>query len=150
MKKLLFLLTFFIFSCEYSSNKSYILDDSSSNELTFIFELKTKTSTIDDIKSFTKYISELTSKSQLQTRFGYYISEDYSKVTLIEVYKNSSDAIKAASDFINGNDVTDFINLFEIQSMIVIGNASKEYRKFAEENGFNVEYRESIGGFVKK
>lgn len=39
---------------------------------------------------------------------------------------------------------------FEIESFITIGNATEEFKVFAAENGFNIEYRESIGGFVRR
>ena len=43
-----------------------------------------------------------------------------------------------------------FLEIFEIESFITIGNASEEFKKFALENGFQIEYRESIGGYVRR
>ena len=40
--------------------------------------------------------------------------------------------------------------MFEIESFITIGNASDEFKEFAMENGFDIEYRESIGGYVRR
>jgi hypothetical protein len=40
--------------------------------------------------------------------------------------------------------------MFEIESFITIGNASDEFKKFASDNGFDIEYRESIGGYVRR
>ena len=44
----------------------------------------------------------------------------------------------------------EFFEIFEIESFITIGNATEEFKVFAAENGFNIEYRESIGGFVRR
>ena len=88
--------------------------------------------------------------SEPSSVYGYYISEDGQKVTLIERYNNSEDAIQHGIDFINGPNFDQFFKIFEIESFITIGKASDEFKKFTKENGFEIEYRESIGGFVRR
>ena len=80
----------------------------------------------------------------------YYISKDGKKVTLIERYNNSQDGIKHGEDFISGPNFQKFFEIFEIESFITIGNASDEFKEFASSNGFEIEYRESIGGYVRR
>ena len=69
---------------------------------------------------------------------------------LIERYNNSEDGIQHGIDFINGPNFDKFFEMFEIESFITIGNASDEFKEFATENGFVIEYRESIGGYVRR
>ena len=53
-------------------------------------------------------------------------------------------------DLINGPNFEKFFEIFEIESFITIGNASDEFKSWTSENGFEIEYRESIGGYVRK
>ena len=43
-----------------------------------------------------------------------------------------------------------FFEIFEIESFITIGKATDEFKKFATDNGFVIQYRETIGGYVRK
>ena len=69
---------------------------------------------------------------------------------MIERYLNSQDGIQHGIDFINGPNFNRFFEIFEITSFITIGDASDEFKNFALENGFDIEYRESIGGYVRR
>ena len=124
--------------------------DSNSEEVTFILELNTKGNKKEDVEEFTQYLSDFIVEREPSTVYGYYISEDGNKVTLIERYNNSQDGIKHGEDFINGPNFNKFFEIFEIESFITIGNASDEFKKFASDNGFEIEYRESIGGYVRR
>jgi hypothetical protein len=53
-------------------------------------------------------------------------------------------------DFVDGPNFEKFFEIFEIESFITIGNATDEFKKFATDNGFVIQYRESIGGYVRK
>lgn len=127
-----------------------VLDNSDSKEVTFILELNTKGNEKEDVEEFTQYLSDFIEEREPSTVYGYYISEDGNKVTLIERYNNSQDGIKHGEDFINGPNFNKFFEIFEIESFITIGNASDEFKKFASDNGFEIEYRESIGGYVRR
>ena len=139
-----------IISCEKSDKKSTVLDNSDSQEITFILELNTKGNQKKNVEEFTQYLSDFIVEREPSTVYGYYISEDGKKVTLIERYNNSRDGIKHGIDFINGPNFKKFFEIFEIESFITIGNASEEFKRFAVDNGFVIEYRESIGGYVRK
>ena len=121
-----------------------------SAELTFILELNTKGNSKKKVEEFTQYLSDFIVQREASIVYGYYLSEDGKKITLIERYKNSQDGIQHGIDFINGPNFTKFFELFEIESFITIGKATKEFKEFALENGFDIEYRESIGGFVRR
>jgi len=151
MKKLIAsLIVLTIISCEKSTKKSTVLDNSDSQEITFILELNTKGNLKKNVEEFTQYLSDFIVEREPSTVYGYYISEDGKKVTLIERYNNSRDGIQHGIDFINGPNFKKFFEIFEIESFITIGNASDEFKKFATDNGFTIEYRESIGGYVRK
>ena len=152
MKKLFLLLIFItLISCTQSKNESTVLQNSDSEEVTFIIELNTKENSKEDIESFTMNISNSILNNELSTTvYGYYISDDASKITLIERYNTSQDALQHAKDFMNGDNFNRFFELFEIENFIVIGGASEEFKKFTSDNGFVIDFRESIGGYVRR
>ena len=127
-----------------------VLDNSDSEELTFILELNTKNNSPEDVEEFTKYLSDFIVKREPSSVYGYYVSEDGNRVTLIERYNNSQDGIQHGIDFINGPNFDKFFEIFEIEKFITLGYATDEFKKFTKENGFEIEYRESIGGYVRR
>ena len=151
MKKIFTLFIIFsFFSCEQQKNELTVLDNSDSEEITFIIELNTKGNSKDVVENFTQYLSDFIVEREPSTVYGYFISEDGNKVTLIERYNNSEDGIKHGVDFINGPNFDKFFEMFDIESFITIGKASDEFKEFTAENGFVIEYRESIGGYVRR
>ena len=151
MKKIFTLFIIFsFFSCEQQKNELTVLDNSDSEEITFIIELNTKENSKDVVENFTQSLSDFIVEREPSTVYGYFISEDGNKVTLIERYNNSEDGIKHGVDFINGPNFDKFFEMFDIESFITIGNASDEFKEFTAENGFVIEYRESIGGYVRR
>ena len=133
-----------------SDRELKVLDNSDSKELTFILELNTKNNSPEDVEEFTKYLADFIVTREPSTVYGYYISEDGNKVTLIERYNNSQDGIQHGIDFINGPNFDKFFEIFEIEKFITIGSATDEFKDFALTNGFDIEYRESIGGYVRR
>ena len=137
MKKIFTLFVVFsLLSCEQQKKELTVLDNSVSEEITFIIELNTKGNSKADVEEFTQYLSDFIVQREPSTVYGYYISEDGNKVTLIERYNNSEDGIQHGIDFINGPNFDKFFEMFEIESFITIGNASDEFKEFAMENGF--------------
>jgi hypothetical protein len=147
-----FVLIIFMFSCEIdnTNRELIVLDNSISDEITFILELNTKDNSRGSVEEFTQYLSDFIVEREPSSVYGYYMSKDGKKVTLIERYNNSKDGIKHGVDFIEGPNFDKFFEMFEIESFITIGNASDEFKKFASDNGFDIEYRESIGGYVRR
>ena len=140
MKKLIAsLIVLTIISCEKSNKKSTVLDNSDSQEITFILELNTKGNQKKNVEEFTQYLSDFIEEREPSTVYGYYISEDGKKVTLIERYNNSRDGIQHGIDFISGPNFKKFFEIFEIESFLTIGNASNEFKKFAADNDFIID-----------
>ena len=152
MKNNFFIFLFLIFfSCQKPSNKEEnVLFNKDSDEIVFILELSTKENSVDDVEDFTQYLSDFIVKREPSTVYGYFISEDGKNVTLIERYNNSEDGIQHGKDFINGPNFEKFFQIFTIKSFITLGNVTDEFKEFASENGFEIDYRESIGGYVRK
>jgi len=151
MKKIFTLLILFsLYSCQDMDSNLTVLDNSDSEEITFIIELNTKENSKEEVEDFTQYLSDFIVEREPSTVYGYYMTEDGKKVTLIERYNNSEDGIQHGIDFINGPNFDKFFEMFEIESFITIGNATDEFKEFASENGFIIEYRESIGGYVRR
>ena len=152
MKKIHFLFIVLVFSCQTNNvqKKQVVLDNEDSEEITFIIELNTNENSPEDVEKFTQYLSDFIVEREPSIVYGYYISEDGKKVTLIERYNNSQDGIQHGIDFINGPNFEKFFEIFEIESFITIGNATDEFKSWTSENGFEIEYRESIGGYVRK
>ena len=152
MKNNFFIFLFLIFfSCQKPSNKEEnVLFNRDSDEIVFILELSTKENSVDDVEDFTQYLSDFIVKREPSTVYGYFISEDGKNVTLIERYNNSEDGIQHGKDFINGPNFEKFFQIFTIKSFITLGKATDEFKVFASENGFEIDYRESIGGYVRK
>ena len=154
MKKiaLLLLYTILFAACktDQKPKQLQVINNSESSELTFILELNTKNNSIVDVEAFTQELSNFIVEREPSTVYGYFISENGKKVTLIERYNNSEDGIQHGVDFINGPNFNRFFEIFEIESFLTIGNATDEFKKFTKENGFEIEYRESIGGYVRR
>lgn len=152
MKNNFFIFLFLIFfSCQKPTKKEEnVLFNKDSDEIVFILELSTKENSVEDIEDFTQYLSDFIVKREPSTVYGYFISEDGKNVTLIERYNNSEDGIQHGKDFINGPNFEKFFQIFTIKSFITLGNATDEFKEFASENGFEIDYRESIGGYVRK
>ena len=113
-------------------------------------ELNTKNNSLEDVEEFTKYLSDFIVEREPSSVYGYYVSEDGNKVTLIERYNNSEDGIQHGMDFINGPNFDKFFEIFEIEKFITLGYPTDEFKQFTKENGFEIEYRESIGGYVRR
>ena len=153
MKKILILTIMCLaYSCQtpQATKELTVLDNADSEEITFILELNTKDNSKEEVENFTQYLSDFIVEREPSTVYGYYISEDGKKVTLIERYNNSQDGMQHGMDFVNGPNFEKFFEIFEIESFITIGNATDEFKKFATDNGFVIQYRESIGGYVRK
>ena len=80
MKKLISLIIVFICICCKQSDKNLtVLDNSDSEEITFILELNTKGNSKEDIEEFTQYLSDFIVEREPSSVYGYYISEDGKK-----------------------------------------------------------------------
>ena len=154
MKNFFYLIiSLFIFSCgNVDQNKAENLPvkNSDSDDIAFIIDLKVNSDSNEDLNSFVKEITEnVINTEDFCLEYAYYVSEDKSSVTLYEKYINSESAVKHGQNFMGSPFFERFFNLFTLEKFIVTGPASEEFKNFTEENGFVIEYRNSIDGFLR-
>jgi len=153
MKNLIyFFSTLFVLSCVNETEKvsTNFTKNSDSKAITFIIDLVVNADSNEDLTLFSQEITNNVLKTEdFCLEYGYYVSEDSTSVTLYEKYIDSESAIKHGQNFMAGPFFDRFFNLFTLNKFIVTGPASDEFKKFTSENGFVIEYRNSIDGFIR-
>ena len=142
-----------MFSCsKVDENKAdnKIIKDSDSDDITFIIDLKVNPNSSENLDEFVKEITQnVINTEDFCLEYGYYLSEDGISVTLYEKYIDSESAVKHGQNFMEGPFFDRFFNLFTLEKFIVTGPASDEFKNFTRENGFVIEYRNSVDGFIR-
>ena len=143
----------FLMNCQLKENTNQdqsVTRDSDSDNITFIINLKVNDNTDEDLDEFIKQITQhVLNTEDFCLEYGYYVSENRKSVTLYEKYIDSESAVKHGQNFMAGEYFDRFFNLFTLEKFIVTGPASQEFKTFTEENGFVIEYRNSIDGFKR-
>lgn len=121
--------------------------NNSSEKISFVIEMRiNKGKKMADIKSF---LAELTAFMRANEPegydYGYYISENGKKVTLIEKYLTSEAAIRHADNFEGGENIKPFLDMFTLESFIITGNASDELKERLK--AWKPSFRLPIGGW---
>jgi len=149
MKNLLVFLL--LFSCSQVGNDREVsVKNVNSESISFIIDLKVNTDSKENLEIFIQEITDnVLNTEEFCLEYGYYVSEDRSSVTLYEKYIDSDSGIKHGQNFMSGPFFDRFFDLFTLQNFIVTGPASKEFKKFTSDNGFVIEYRESVDGFTR-
>ena len=142
-----------MFSCtKVDENKAdkKIVKDADSDHITFIIDLKVNPNSTENLDVFVNEITQnVINTEDFCLEYGYYVSEDGISVTLYEKYIDSESAVKHGQNFMEGPFFDRFFNLFTLEKFIVTGPASDEFKNFTQENGFIIEYRNSIDGFIR-
>lgn len=153
MKNLIyFFVSLFIFSCANKTEKvsSSLIKNSDSKAITFIIDLSVNADSNEDLTLFSQEITtNVLDTEDFCIEYAYYVSEDNTSVTLYEKYIDSESAIKHGQNFMASTFFDRFFNLFTLNKFIVTGPASDEFKKFTSDNGFVIEYRNSIDGFTR-
>ena len=143
----------FLMNCQLKENTNQdqsVTRDSDSDNITFIINLKVNDNTDEDLDEFIKQITQhVINTEDFCLEYGYYVSENRNSVTLYEKYIDSESAVKHGQNFISGPFFERFFNLFTLEKFIVTGQASDGFKNFTQENGFVIEYRNSVDGFVR-
>ena len=151
MRTILFITYIVLFvSCDTATDNNSLNRNSDLDNITFIIDLKVNEETNEDLDTF---IQEITDKvlntEDFCLEYAYYVSEDRKSVTLYEKYIDSKSGVIHGQNFMSGPFFDRFFNLFTLEKFIVTGPATNEFKKFTEENGFIIEYRESVDGFIR-
>ena len=149
-KILLIAYTILFISCDNTGDNNSFNRNSDLENITFIIDLKVNEDSNEDLDSF---IQEITNKvlntEDFCLEYAYYVSEDRKSVTLYEKYIDSKSGVIHGQNFMSGPFFDRFFNLFTLEKFIVTGPATDEFKKFTSENGFVIEYRESVDGFIR-
>ena len=151
MRTILFITYIILFvSCDNAADNNSLNRNSDLDNITFIIDLKVNEETNEDLDTF---IQEITDKvlntEDFCLEYAYYVSEDRKSVTLYEKYIYSKSGVIHGQNFMSGPFFDRFFNLFTLEKFIVTGPATDEFKKFTSENGFVIEYRESVDGFIR-
>lgn len=151
MRTILFITYIILFaSCDNAGDNNTFNRNSELDNITFIIDLNVNEDTNEDLDTF---IQEITDKvlntEDFCLEYAYYVSEDRKSVTLYEKYIDSKSGIIHGQNFMSGPFFDRFFSLFTLEKFIVTGPATDEFKKFTAENGFVIEYRESVDGFIR-
>ena len=154
MKKLMyFFVSILMLSCanvEKDVSEPAVVKNSESEAISFIIDLKVNPESTEDLDGFIQEITENVLKTEdFCIEYAYYVSEDRTSVTLYEKYIDSESGVKHGQNFMASSFFDRFFNLFTLTNFIVTGPASDDFKKFTSENGFVIEYRNSVDGFVR-
>lgn len=78
--------------------------------------------------------------------FNYFISPNGKRVNLIEKYKTSDDFIFHLNNFEQSDFSKEFMKLFTLEKVMVLGNSSEALVEKAK--GYGAEFRSKIGGWI--
>ena len=137
-------------SCDNAGDNNTLNRNSDLDNITFIIDLKVNEGTNEDLDTFIQEITDKVLNTEgFCLEYAYYVSEDRKSVTLYEKYIDSKSGILHGQNFMSGPFFDRFFNLFTLEKFIVTGPATDEFKKFTSENGFIIEYRESVDGFIR-
>ena len=121
--------------------------NNTSQKISFLIEMKiNKGKKLDEIKPFLAGLTSFMRNNEPEGYdYGYYISEDGKKVTLIEKYLTSEAAIKHADNFEGGPNMKPFLEMFTVESFIITGNATDQLKDRLK--AWSPKYRTPIGGW---
>ena len=151
MRTILFITYIILFvSCDNAADNNSLNRNSDLDNITFIIDLKVNENTNENLDTFIQEITEkVLNTEDFCLEYAYYISEDRKSVTLYEKYIDSKSGVIHGQNFMSGPFFDRFFNLFTLEKFIVTGPATDEFKKFTSENGFVIEYRESVDGFIR-
>ncbi len=118
-----------------------------SKKITFLLNLKiNKGYNNKTISEFLETLTNFVRANEPNTYdYNYSISSDNTKITLLEKYKSSEDAILHADNFENGPNFEKFFKMFTVEKFIVAGNSSDKLKDRL--SAYDIDYREIIGGW---
>ena len=103
----------------------------------------------EGVEEFVDYLVSAVKKTEPKTMFyKYWISEDKSKVSLMEVYHTNEDALFHMNAFDKASHKEQFIETFVITNFQVMGNTSDELKEAM--SAFTKDHRTLMNGFKRQ
>lgn len=102
----------------------------------------------DSVQEFVDYLVKTVKKTEPKTMFyKYWISEDKTKVSLMEVYRSNEDALFHMNAFDKASHKQKFIDTFVITNFQVMGDTNDELKEAM--SAFTKDHRSLINGFKR-
>ena len=102
----------------------------------------------EGVEEFVDYLVSAVKKTEPKTMYyKYWISEDKSKVSLMEVYHTNKDALFHMNAFDKASHKEQFIETFVITNFQVMGNTSDELKEAM--SAFTKDHRTLMNGFKR-
>ena len=102
----------------------------------------------EGVEQFVDYLVSAVKKTEPKTMYyKYWISEDKSKVSLMEVYHTNEDALFHMNAFDKASHKEQFIETFVITNFQVMGNTSNELKEAM--SAFTKDHRTLMNGFKR-
>ena len=102
----------------------------------------------EGVEEFVDYLVSAVKKTEPKTMYyKYWISEDKSKVSLMEVYNTNEDALFHMNAFDKASHKEQFIETFVITNFQVMGNTSDELKEAM--SAFTKDHRTLMNGFKR-
>ena len=102
----------------------------------------------EGVEEFVDYLVSAVKKTEPKTMYyKYWISEDKSKVSLIEIYHTNEDALFHMNAFDKASHKEQFIETFVITNFQVMGNTSDELKEAM--SAFTKDHRTLMNGFKR-
>ena len=102
----------------------------------------------DSVQDFVDYLVKTVKRTEPKTMFyKYWISEDKTKVSLMEVYHSNEDALFHMDAFDKASHKQKFIDTFVITNFQVMGDTNDELKEAM--SAFTQDHRTLINGFKR-
>ena len=102
----------------------------------------------DSVQDFVDYLVKTVKRTEPKTMYyKYWISEDKTKVSLMEVYHSNEDALFHMDAFDKASHKQKFINTFVITNFQVMGDTNDELKEAM--SAFTQDHRTLINGFKR-
>lgn len=114
----------------------------------FVLELSiNKGHNLEEVKALLEQLTAFMRSNEPDAYdYGYYVSADGKRVTLIEKYNNSAAAMLHADNFEGGPNMKPFLDTFTIESFVLIGNSTEALNERIK--AYGAEPRQLIGGWM--
>ena len=119
-----------------------------SEPIIFYLDMDVAEGKSDSVQDFVNYLVKTVKRTEPKTMYyKYWISEDKTKVSLMEVYHSNEDALFHMDAFDKASHKQKFIDTFVITNFQVMGDTNNELKEAM--SAFTKDHRTLINGFKR-
>lgn len=145
MKKIFLILMTVLLILPMSSYAGHHNDKS----IIFYLDMNVASEKAENLDKFVAYLSETVERTEPGTTYyKYFISDDKTKVSLLEVYQDDAAALFHVKSFLKAVHRDEFLDTFEITNFQVLGESSEELKLAMAD--FTDDHRNLIDGYKRK